>query len=211
MSILAKNVRTIRCELGCTQSEFARVLRVGFRSYVRYEAGERDAPIATLVKIAFMGNLSLNQLLTSELSGKEVCPLYHPAHVSTVIDSIDLDANKLHLKDSPETLAIVSDSVDKKFLTLIRKMDPSLQEVYLKNVSDADWASSMQNDPAGADPAASRKRSASTSKTRAGDTGLKQTAPTQKRGRKKRDPKAEQEKIDRLKSITRSIKKITAR
>ena len=43
MSILAKNLKMIRKELGCTQSVMSGILKVGFRTFVRYEAGERDA------------------------------------------------------------------------------------------------------------------------------------------------------------------------
>ena len=59
MLILAKNIKAIRKELGCTQSVMANILKVGFRTFVRYEVGERDAPIAVLVKIARLGNISL--------------------------------------------------------------------------------------------------------------------------------------------------------
>ena len=44
------------------------VLGVGFRTYVRYEAGERDAPVALLIKIARLGNISLDRLLTTLLT-----------------------------------------------------------------------------------------------------------------------------------------------
>ena len=52
MSTLAKNLKTVRKELGCTQSVMSEILKVGFRTFVRYEAGERDAPVSVLVKIA---------------------------------------------------------------------------------------------------------------------------------------------------------------
>ena len=64
MSILSKNVKLIRRELRCTQSAMAEILRIGFRTYVRYEAGERDAPVSVLIKLAHLGNISLEQLLT---------------------------------------------------------------------------------------------------------------------------------------------------
>jgi len=67
MSILSKNLKTIRKELRCTQSVMSEILKVGFRTYVRYEAGEGDAPVSVLVKIAKLGNLSLEQLLTVQV------------------------------------------------------------------------------------------------------------------------------------------------
>ena len=47
MSILAKNLKTIREELDCTQSTMSGILKVGFRTFVRYEAGERDCLLYT--------------------------------------------------------------------------------------------------------------------------------------------------------------------
>ncbi len=35
-------------------------LEIGFRTYVRYEAGERNAPV--MVKLAKLGNVSLDRL-----------------------------------------------------------------------------------------------------------------------------------------------------
>jgi len=57
MSILAKNLKTIRKELRCTQSVMSEILKVGFRTYVRYEAGERDAPVSVLVKNRQIGKI----------------------------------------------------------------------------------------------------------------------------------------------------------
>ena len=75
MSILAKNLKTIRKELCCTQSVMSETLKVGFRTYVRYEAGTRDAPISVLITIARLGNISLEQLLTSELDKNDIVPV----------------------------------------------------------------------------------------------------------------------------------------
>ena len=45
----------------------ARLIDVGFRTYVRYEVGERDAPVNVLIKMAKLGNISLDQLLSTAL------------------------------------------------------------------------------------------------------------------------------------------------
>lgn len=68
MTVLSKNLRTIRKNLNCTQMALSEVLDIGFRTYVRYEAGERDAPVAILVKLARLGNVSLDRLLTTPLT-----------------------------------------------------------------------------------------------------------------------------------------------
>jgi len=39
MTILSENLRTIRKHLNCTQMAISEVLDIGFRTYVRYEAG----------------------------------------------------------------------------------------------------------------------------------------------------------------------------
>ena len=67
MSTLAKNLKIIRKELGCTQSVMSKILEVGFRTFVRYEAGERDAPVSVLIKIAHLGNISLQNLLSGKV------------------------------------------------------------------------------------------------------------------------------------------------
>ena len=45
----------------------ARLIDVGFRTYVRYEIGERDAPVKVLIKMAKLGNISLDKLLSTAL------------------------------------------------------------------------------------------------------------------------------------------------
>jgi len=44
-----------------------RLIDVGFRTYVRYEIGERDAPVKVLIKMAKLGNISLDKLLSTAL------------------------------------------------------------------------------------------------------------------------------------------------
>ena len=68
MTMLAQNLKMIRQNLSCTQMAISQVLDIGFRTYVRYEAGERDAPVAVLVKLARLGNISLDRLLTTPLT-----------------------------------------------------------------------------------------------------------------------------------------------
>ena len=65
-------MKTIRKGLSCTQMAIAKVLDIGFRTYVRYEAGERDAPVAVLVKFARLGSISLDRLLTTKLEPSDL-------------------------------------------------------------------------------------------------------------------------------------------
>ena len=70
MTVLSENLKTIRKNLKCTQGTISEVLGIGFRTYVRYEAGERDAPVSLLVKMARLGELSLDRLLTTKFFSK---------------------------------------------------------------------------------------------------------------------------------------------
>ena len=67
MTILSDNLKTIRKNHNSSQMTLSQVLEIGFRTYVRYEAGERDAPVSVLVKLARLGNLSLDRLLTTKV------------------------------------------------------------------------------------------------------------------------------------------------
>ena len=42
----------------------ARLIDVSFRTYVRYEVGELNAPLNVLIKMAKLGNISLGQQLS---------------------------------------------------------------------------------------------------------------------------------------------------
>ena len=100
MSVLAKNLKTVRKELGCTQSVMSEILRVGFRTFVRYEAGERDAPVSVLVKIARLGNISLEQLLTTTIKPNDIAPLDKINKGETIrVQSIDFKVGQVTFKD----------------------------------------------------------------------------------------------------------------
>ena len=67
MTLLAQNLKIIRKKLNLTQITLARLIDVGFRTYVRYEVGERDALVNVLIKMAKLGNISLDQQLSTAL------------------------------------------------------------------------------------------------------------------------------------------------
>ena len=48
---------------GCTQKQMAELIGITPRSYQRYESGERDPNIATLVQIADFFEISLDDLV----------------------------------------------------------------------------------------------------------------------------------------------------
>lgn len=214
MSILAKNLKAIRKELGCTQSVMSEILKVGFRTFVRYEAGARDAPVSVLVKIARLGNISLEQLLTSEVGKNDVAPLQklNKSVSSTEVGAINFKEGSVVFNNPFREEIITLNDDERKILTLFRKMGPHMQKECLANLgqiaelvntadSKKDKVSKDQISKNDTEPGFEKSSQAS------------QHQPKAKRrpGRKKLDKKALQEKIDKLKMITRSINKTTVK
>ena len=55
MTLLAQNLKIIRKKINLTQITLARLIDVGFRTYVRYEVGEPNAPLNVLINMAGWG------------------------------------------------------------------------------------------------------------------------------------------------------------
>jgi len=130
MSTLAENLKTIRKELGCTQSLMANILNVGFRTFVRYEAGERDAPVGVLITIARLGNISLESFLTKAIKPNDIVPLekINKGITPMNIKSIDFNAGKVtFLEPNRQELMTINDS-EKHLLTIYRKMSLRLKK-----------------------------------------------------------------------------------
>jgi len=210
MSVLAKNLKTIRKELGCTQSVMSEILKVGFRTFVRYEAGERDAPVSVLVKIARLGNISLEQLLTTAIEPNDIAPLEKINRGATVqVQTIDFKVGQVTFKDRDHQELMTIDDAEKRILILFRKMPQRLKKDCMDSVDqivETGRVISRLSDRAGKGRKSKRKI---TPKIKI------QTPPKpktkRKPGRKKLDKKALQEKIDKLKIVTRAINKITVR
>ena len=136
MSILAKNLKTIRKELRCTQASLAEIMSVGFRTYVRYEAGERDAPVSVLVKLARLGSMSLEQLLTVEIHRSDVLPNQAFTRQSNApeVKKCDFRTGLIEFK-KPALRGLLSlDDVERKLLLFFRKMDLGTQMECLANL-----------------------------------------------------------------------------
>ena len=139
MSVLANNVRLIRKELRCTQSEMAEILKIGFRTYVRYEAGERDASVSVLVKLACLGNISLEQLLSQVISNHDISPVSTISKVKVFPETklVNFRKGEIIFKDPSCQALMAIDASEKRLLILFRKMDAGLQKVCVENIQDA--------------------------------------------------------------------------
>ena len=212
MSVLAKNLKTIRKELGCTQSVMSEILKVGFRTFVRYEAGERDAPVSVLVKIARLGNISLEQLLTTAIEPNDIAPLEKINRGATVqVQTIDFKVGQVTFKDRDHQELMTIDDAEKRILTLFRKMPKRLKKDCMDSVGqivETGRVISRLSDRAGK---GRKSKIKITPKVKIEIKTPPKPKTKRKSGRKKLDKKALQEKIDKLKIVTRAINKITVR
>lgn len=162
MSILAKNLKTIRKELRCTQSVMSEILQVGFRTYVRYEAGERDAPVSVLVKIAKLGNLSLEQLLTVSIGKSLISPVKNLTKSSAPpeVRMIHFGTGQINLKNPTRQELLAINNSERKLLSVFRKMDAGMQKKCLDNIGKSSKAGNT-----------SGKVSKNTAKKKAGKKG----------------------------------------
>ena len=144
MSVLAKNIRLIRKELRCTQSVMAKILKVGFRTYVRYEAGERDAPVSVLVKLSRLGNISLEQLLTQEVGSHDISPVPVISKTENIPETklVNFRKGEISFKKPARQELMTIDSSEKRLLTLFRKMDDDQQKACVINILHADKSGS---------------------------------------------------------------------
>ncbi len=140
MTILSENLRTIRKKLNCTQMALSEVLEIGFRTYVRYEAGERDAPVSILVKIAKLGKISLDRLLTTEIlladldtpdQEKSKATLQNPKVIGGGIEE-----GRLMFKGLLNDHLVTNTKEEQKLLTLFRKASTSNRDKFLL---DLEW------------------------------------------------------------------------
>jgi len=140
MTVLSENLKTIRKNLKCTQGALSEVLEIGFRTYVRYEAGERDAPVSLLVKLARLGELSLDRLLTTKVLLEELQTpdqkILPNSKVPPEVISGNLEEGRLMFKGQLGDHLISTKKEEQKLLMLFRKLNTSNQKKFLL---DAEW------------------------------------------------------------------------
>jgi transcriptional regulator with XRE-family HTH domain len=212
MSILAKNIKTIRKELGCTQFVMSEILKLGFRTFVRYEAGIRDAPISVLITIARLGNISLEQLLNSEVHKNDIIPAQRTdKELSQIKLSVVNFKEGSIVFNNPYREEIITLGVDeRKLLSIFRKIGPQPKSDCLSTLvrilESEKTTSKLQKKPAKDQLTIKSKKDT--------DKKLPQIFQTRSKSRpssKSLNKKALQEKIDRLRMIARTINKTTVR
>jgi len=71
MVTINERILKIRKDFGYTQAEMAEKIDVAPRTYVRYEGGDRDIPSSVLIKIAKLGKIDMNWLISGDVGQKE--------------------------------------------------------------------------------------------------------------------------------------------
>jgi len=116
------------------------VLEIGFRTYVRYEAGERDAPISVLVKLARLGNISLDQFLTTKILFEDLKTpnkdKFPTSKTPLEVISGGLEEGRIMFKGLLIDHLISQNKDEQKLLTLFRQMNTTNREKFLLN---AEW------------------------------------------------------------------------
>ena len=158
------------------------VLDIGFRSYVRYEAGERDAPVSVMVKLAKLGNVSLDRLLTTKILPEDLDTPDQAKPKSTIhnpeVIGAGIGEGRLMLKGLLNDNLVTTSKDEQKLLTLFRKANHDSRKKFLL---DLEWVFNNTH--------------------RSRLTGIKKIS---------RKLEKEQTAV-KLKKLTKSIKKITVR
>ena len=141
MTIISENLKTLRNKINCTQITLSKVLEIGFRTYVRYEAGERDTPVTVMVKLSKLANLSLDQLLTTKILPEDLdtSSLENTQYIiqSPEVISGCIEDGRLMLKGFLEDNLVTNTKDEQKLLTLFRKVNHTSQDKFLQ---DLKWA-----------------------------------------------------------------------
>jgi len=183
MTILSNNLKVIRKNLNCTQTSLAKILEIGFRSYARYEAGERDAPVAVLVKIARLANISLDRLLTTKVLPEDLKTpdqkQFPKSKTPLEVIGGGLEEGRLMFKGILNDSLISTNREEQTLLQLFRKMSSSNRKKFLQG---AEWVFNNSRKPSN-------------------------------RRKEKKISRKEEEGItaNKLKTLTQSIKKTTVR
>ena len=136
MFALVKNIRLIRKELKYTQLMMAKILKIGFRTYVRYESGKREIPAVVLLKLARLGGVSLEQILNEKISSYGILPCLKTSRTEdfTKVKSVDFSNGRIVFENPARSELMTIDSSEKKLLSLFRKIDADLKNTYTQSL-----------------------------------------------------------------------------
>jgi transcriptional regulator with XRE-family HTH domain len=92
VSFFGKNIKKIRTVKKLSQTEFAKLFKLKRGSIGAYEEGRAEAKLDTIISIAEHFKLSLNQLLTSELTINEI---YHINKINNKLHNSNFHKNSI--------------------------------------------------------------------------------------------------------------------
>ena len=115
-----------------TQRTLSKILDIGFRTYVRYEAGDRNIPVVVLIKMARLGNISLDQLIITQIKEKDLIIPDTKKSLSQTdpLDIVESSLNERRLvsRGINDNYFISNKAKEKKLLNFFRMMDPLTRE-----------------------------------------------------------------------------------
>lgn len=129
---IGKRLRTLRGDI--TQEDFAKKAKIPFRSYQRYETGERMIPLRALLKIADLCNVDIDWILRGDLQrdiaiGQEKlkASLNLEVFIKTLqyilekrIKNLLLGSKDMALKEEMERMLVEDDSGEQNISQIIR-------------------------------------------------------------------------------------------
>ena len=94
------------------------------------------APVSVLVKIAKLGNLSLEQLLTVSVGKNLISPVKNLTKSSAPpeVRMIHFGTGQINLKNPTKQELLTINNSERKLLSVFRKMDAGLQKECLDNL-----------------------------------------------------------------------------
>lgn len=132
MDTINSNIRFLRKQKGLTQQEFANLLKIGRPALGAYEEGRAKPPLDVQMTLARMFDLSLDQLLTRDLS----------KFVSRDIPANNLGENKA--KDAEgRTLRVLSITVDRHGRENIDLVPAKAAAGYLNGYADPEFVEDL--------------------------------------------------------------------
>lgn len=88
-SILARNIKKLRLFKSLNQTEFAALFELNRPTIGSYEEGRSEPKLATLQKIAKHYKLTIDEIVSKELTVNQIAGFEHPALVKTDVPAIE--------------------------------------------------------------------------------------------------------------------------